>query len=84
MIAIAAVFGVVLYRMSVIATLSLATKSGWIKNHSDIFIPTTAAIINLVCIQLLNFVSIQLCILIFIVNLCNLHLTLQMCNKMCK
>lgn len=58
MIAIAAVFGVVLYRMSVLATLSLAHNTGWIKNHSDIFIPTTAAIINLVCIQLLNFVSI--------------------------
>lgn len=61
MIAIAAVFGVVLYRMSVLATLSITTnQTGWIKDHSDIFIPITAAIINLVCIQLLNYVSIKI------------------------
>jgi len=57
-IAIAAVFGVVLYRMSVLASLSLTNQSDWMSTYSNIFIPTTAAIINLVCIQLLNFVSI--------------------------
>lgn len=57
MVAIAAVFGVVLYRMSVLASLSLTNQSDWMSSYSNIFIPTTAAIINLVCIQLLNFVS---------------------------
>jgi len=60
MVAIAAVFGVVLYRMSVLASLSLTNQSDWMSTYSNIFIPTTAAIINLVCIQLLNFVSIYI------------------------
>ncbi|XP_025200148.1 anoctamin-1 isoform X2 [Melanaphis sacchari] len=55
-VAIAAVFGVVLYRMSVLASLSLTNQSDWMSTYSNIFIPTTAAIINLVCIQLLNLV----------------------------
>lgn len=58
MMAVAAVFGVVLYRMSVLASLSLSNQSDWMSTYSNIFIPTTAAIINLVCIQLLNYVSI--------------------------
>ncbi|XP_050545540.1 anoctamin-1 [Daktulosphaira vitifoliae] len=56
MIAIASVFGVVLYRMSVLTSLSLASQSDWMSHYSNIIVPTTAAIINLVCIQLLNFV----------------------------
>lgn len=53
-LALAAVFGVVLYRMaSVTSTSIFETKSS---TYKTLLIPCTAGLINLVCIVVLNFV----------------------------
>lgn len=59
LLAVSAVFGVVLYRMSMMASFnvyenddSIATK------YSVVIIPATAATINLACIMILNYVSV--------------------------
>jgi anoctamin-1 len=52
-VAVGAVFGVVLYRMA-----SVGPKSMFHGPSRIILIPATAAIINLVCIMLLNYVSL--------------------------
>nr|CAD7462010.1 unnamed protein product [Timema tahoe] len=54
LIAIGAVFGVVLYRMSQLAAFSL-TYGVDETSYMIMFIPITAALINLVCILLLNY-----------------------------
>lgn len=59
-IALATVVGVVLYRMSLYATLSLSHKADWMNSYGIVIIPFTAACINLVCIQILNFVYARL------------------------
>lgn len=56
-LAIAAVFGVVLYRMSMLTTLSLLEDNSLATRYSVIIIPATAATINLVCIMIFNYVS---------------------------
>lgn len=56
LIAVAAVFGVVLYRMSVLASVSLVADKEWAANYALVIIPATAAIINLVFILILNYV----------------------------
>lgn len=60
LLAVSAVFGVVLYRMSMMASFnvyenddSIATK------YSVVIIPATAATINLACIMILNYVSVS-------------------------
>ncbi|KAK7868057.1 hypothetical protein R5R35_007504 [Gryllus longicercus] len=53
-VAIGAVFGVVLYRMSVLTSLSLYPDSDT-TSYMIMFIPITAASINLVCIMCLNY-----------------------------
>lgn len=52
--ALAVVIGVVLYRMSLYATLSLSHAADWMNSYGIVIIPFTAACINLVCIQILN------------------------------
>jgi hypothetical protein len=52
-VAVGAVFGVVLYRMASVGPQSM------FKGH-NILILTTAALINLVCIMLLNYVSLMI------------------------
>jgi anoctamin-1 len=52
-VAVGAVFGVVLYRMA-----SIGPKSLFDGQNKFILIPATAAVINLVCIMLLNYVSL--------------------------
>lgn len=56
LVAVAAVFGVVLYRMSVLASVSLVEDKQWSANYAMFIIPATAAMINLVFIIILNFV----------------------------
>ncbi|XP_063237406.1 anoctamin-1 isoform X2 [Bacillus rossius redtenbacheri] len=53
LVAVAAVFGVVLYRMAQVAAFSLANVDDY--NIMILYIPITAALINLVCITLLNY-----------------------------
>ncbi|XP_008472434.1 anoctamin-5-like [Diaphorina citri] len=60
MCALATVVGVVLYRMSLYATLSLSHKADWMNSYGIVIIPFTAACINLVCIQILNLVYARL------------------------
>lgn len=55
-LAVAAVFGVVLYRMSVVTSFSLLGDDDWATSNAVIIIPATAATINLVCILVLNWV----------------------------
>ncbi|CAH0385138.1 unnamed protein product [Bemisia tabaci] len=56
LIALGAVFGVVLYRMCVLTSISLFSDAEWLSFYSNLVIPTTAAILNLICITLLNYV----------------------------
>lgn len=58
--ALAVVIGVVLYRMSLYATLSLTHAADWMNSYGIVIIPFTAACINLVCIQILNQVYARL------------------------
>uniref|UniRef100_A0A1B6JA02 Anoctamin n=2 Tax=Homalodisca liturata TaxID=320908 RepID=A0A1B6JA02_9HEMI len=55
-LAIAAVFGVVLYRMSMLTTLSLLEDNSLATRYSVVIIPATAATINLVCIMVFNYI----------------------------
>jgi anoctamin-1 len=52
-VAVGAVFGVVLYRMA-----SIGPESVFQGQDKFMLIPATAALINLVCIMLLNYVSL--------------------------
>jgi anoctamin-1 len=52
-VAVGAVFGVVLYRMA-----SIGPESLFQGQNKFMLIPATAAVINLVCIMLLNYVSL--------------------------
>jgi anoctamin-1 len=54
-VAVGAVFGVVLYRMA-----SVGPKSIFQGQNKIILIPATAAVINLICIMLLNYVSLMM------------------------
>jgi len=54
-VAVGAVFGVVLYRMATVGPKSLFDGP-----NKVILIPATAAVINLVCIMLLNYVSLMI------------------------
>lgn len=56
--AIAAVVGVILYRMSVVTTLSLYGNDAVI-SYAKIITSTTAALINLVCIMIFNQVYLR-------------------------
>ncbi|XP_014247440.1 anoctamin-5 isoform X2 [Cimex lectularius] len=56
MVAIAAVFGVVFYRMSVLASISLIAPSQSATHYAIVIIPSTAAVINLVFIFALNYI----------------------------
>uniref|UniRef100_A0A1B6ED36 Anoctamin n=1 Tax=Clastoptera arizonana TaxID=38151 RepID=A0A1B6ED36_9HEMI len=62
LLAVGAVFGVVLYRMSVLTSISLMGDKDFVRKYSDIIIPITAAIINLLCIVTLNWVYDRLAV----------------------
>ena len=55
-VAVAAVLGVVLYRMSVLAALAMRGES-YINSYALLFTTSTAASINLCCIVVFNWVS---------------------------
>jgi len=57
-VAVAAVLGVVLYRMSVLAALAMGGES-YINSYALLFTTSTAASINLCCIMVFNWVSIS-------------------------
>ena len=61
LLVIAAVVGVVIYRGAVFAALS-ASKTGLIRKNSRIITTCTAALINLLCINILKFVYIKLAV----------------------
>ena len=52
-LALAAVFGVILYRMSMVAALNVVDEET-IKGNASLFISATGASINLVCILVFN------------------------------
>ena len=52
-LALAAVFGVILYRMSMVAALNVVDEET-IKGNASLFISATGALINLVCILVFN------------------------------
>lgn len=56
LMAVAAVFGVVLYRMSVLASISIYADQDWAANYALIIIPATAAVLNLAFILVLNYI----------------------------
>ena len=56
-LALAAVFGVILYRMSMVAALNVVDEET-IKGNASLFISATGALINLVCILVFNQVNI--------------------------
>lgn len=53
LLVLTAVFGVILYRMSMVAALSLVDQDS-IKSNANLFISATGATINLVCILIVN------------------------------
>ncbi|RZF41208.1 hypothetical protein LSTR_LSTR011589 [Laodelphax striatellus] len=64
-LAIATVFGVILYRMSVktvLASLKWVGENEWTTTHTLFLVPTSAAIINLVFIMALNYVYDKLAV----------------------
>ncbi|KAL1453996.1 hypothetical protein WDU94_010293 [Cyamophila willieti] len=52
--ALGVAFGIIIYRMSQYASLSLNHNADWMNSYGIVIIPFTAACINLVCIQILN------------------------------
>ncbi|XP_024217091.1 anoctamin-5 isoform X4 [Halyomorpha halys] len=62
LLAVAAVFGVVLYRMSVLASISIYADRDWAANYALIIIPATAAVLNLAFILVLNYIYDKLAV----------------------
>lgn len=58
--ALGVVVGIVLYRMSLYASLSLNHTAEWMNSYGIVIIPFTAACINLICIQILNLIYARL------------------------